>query len=259
MKSLLGTLVFGAAVALIGAAAPGAYAQENGIGADPDGDGNPATNTRAMVRIGAPADEKLDPAFRVITFEPPPGKHGDNIGAHYSKKYGVTFGERLKQQICEGQRYFQYDSLCTYLAPPSGSYAAVYRDDWKRPLTIKFDNPVCAASMAVYPTGGKEGERFRITMQPWKDENTKLAPARITLTWTKDTFRWRSMVGAFFKGAGATRIEVMVESRDRKSDFVQFLIDDVAFVESGCDELLAEIENAAGYQTADGELEVSTN
>ncbi|MEZ5917768.1 MAG: hypothetical protein R3C40_09445 [Parvularculaceae bacterium] len=64
------------------------------------------------------------------------------------------------------------------------------------------------------------------------------------------------MVGAFFSGVGATRLDVMVEGSSGKTDFVQFLVDDVAFVESGCEELLAEIENAAGYETADGELNV---
>ncbi|MCA8887472.1 MAG: hypothetical protein KDA46_01495 [Parvularculaceae bacterium] len=245
-----------ASVMLLGGLAPsGVFAQENGVGADPDRDGNPATNTRAMARIGDPADEKLDAPFRVITFEPPPGKHGDKISNAYAKEFGVTFSDRLTRQICEGQRYFQYDSLCTYLAPPSGAYAAVYRDDWKRPLSINFATPVCAASLAVYPTGGKEGEKFKITLQPWNGD-TKLSPARINLTWTKDTFRWRSMVGAFFNGVGATRVDVMVEGSSGKTDFVQFLVDDVAFVESGCEELLGEIENAAGYETADGELNV---
>jgi hypothetical protein len=232
------------------------FAQQNGSGPDPDGDTNPATNTRAMARIGDPADAALDPPFRTITFETTRNANGEKISNQYAKDYGVAFGAGLRRQVCEGQRYFQYDTLCTYLAPPSGNFAALYRDDWKRPLRVTFDKPVCAAALAVYPTGGREGEKFQVTLQPWKDDKTKLTPATITLSWTQDTFRWRTMVGAFFLNAPAARVDVSVVSLDHKSDIVQFLVDDVSFVESGCDALLAEIDDAADFKTGGAAIEV---
>lgn len=229
---------------LVLVAAP-AQAQHNGWGYDADGDGNPATNTRGMYRIGNAAEASLDPPYRVITFEAPPGAHGEAIGLQYAKEFGVSFGRGLNRQVCEGQRYFQYDSQCTYKRAPSGRFAAVYRDEWGRPLEIKFAAPVCVAALAVYPTGGKEGERFRVRIQPYAADGTRLPSANVRFNWTKDTFRWRLMAGAYMLKERASRIDVEVTSLDERKKSVRFLIDDVAFVEHGCDETLAEIVDAA--------------
>lgn len=228
--------------------------QWNGAGPDPDGDSNPATNTRLLVRIGDAAEAALDPPFRVITFEAPPGGHGDVIRKQYQEKYGVTFSRGLKRQICEGQRYFQYNSECTYLRAPSGDYAAVYRDDWGRPLRIRFERAVCAASLAIYPTGGKEGEEYIITLQPYAGDDHPLKKVTVPFKWTHDTFRWRMMAGAYFTDLRATRVDVSIESRRKKSKnkIVRFLIDDVASIEDSpstpadeCANWLAENAGAA--------------
>ena len=142
-----------AAVAVCGFASA-AFAQsdqrnENGIGPDPDRDGNPATRTLALASIGA-EDARLDPRFRVISFEPPPGRHGDKIANQYAERFGAHFSKGLNRQICEeGQRYFRYDTFCSYIAPPSGAYAAHYRTDRRDPLVVTFDKPVCAAALSI--------------------------------------------------------------------------------------------------------------
>ena len=233
--------VFGAALFAAGPAG----AQNNGWGVDADGDGNPATNARGIYRIGDAAEAALDPPYRVITFEAPPGRHGEPLGLQYAKEFGVRFGRGLSRQICEGQRYFQYDSQCTYRRAPSGRFAAVYRDDWGYPLEISFAAPVCVAALAIYPTGGKEGEHFRVRIQPYAADGKKLPRANVRFQWTKDTFRWRLMAGAYMLGERATRIEVDIESVDNRKKPVRFLIDDVAFVEEGCEAALAEIVDAA--------------
>ncbi|MEE2693088.1 MAG: hypothetical protein VX640_16285 [Pseudomonadota bacterium] len=251
-KAVLATITAGlAAAALYAGPAAAQYETDsgerhrNGVGPDPDGDTNPATNTRAMARIGDAAEAALDPPYQVITFETPPGKHGDKIGLQYAKDFGVTFGKGLSRQVCEGQRYFRYDSDCTYRRAPSGRYAALYQDEWRRPLEINFANPVCAAALAIYPTGGKEGEQYRVRIQPYTADGRKLARATVRFSWTQDTFRWRLMAGAFMLGERASRIEVNVDSIDDKKKNVRFLIDDVAFIESGCEETLTEIADAA--------------
>lgn len=223
---------------------------ENGYGPDPDRDDNPATNTRLLARIGAAAEAALLPPYRAITFETPPGRHGDIIGKQYAKEFGVTFGPGLRRQICVGQRYFQYDSACTYRRAPSGRYAALYRDDWGRPLDIRFTRSVCAAALAIYPTGGKEGEKFEAVIQPYGPDGEKLDRAVAPFAWTRDTFRWRLMVGVYLLDKEASRVEVSVVSKDNAKKNVRFLIDDVAFVEEGCGELLDEFRNAAGAQAS---------
>jgi hypothetical protein len=246
-------------VAIIAAAcvglAPAHAAQNNGYGPDPDGDGNPATRTWAMARIGAD-DSKLDPRFRIINFEPPPGAHGDRIADQYRPSFGVGFSKGLKRQICNDQRYFQYDTLCTYLAPPSGSYAAYYRSDVKNPLVVSYDRPVCAAALSVFPIGGKEGEKFEVLLQPYNAAGDKLEAAKVSFAWTMNTFRWRAMVGGFFLKEPAPRVEVSVRSLDpeQKTDVIHFLMDDVASIEKDCAGVLAEIRKAAGYETAAGAL-----
>ena len=233
----------------VGLLAAPAYAQnnENGYGPDPDGDTNPATKTRAIAKIGA-TDVRLDPRFSVITFEPPPGVHGRKIRDQYQPRYGVSFGTGLEWQICDDQRYFQYDSLCTYIRPPSGSFAAYYRDDWKRPLSVEFKKPVCAVMMSVYPPGGKEGEKFRVTLKAKKANGDSAGEARVTFTWTQDTFRWRVMAGGFFLSEPAASVDVMVRRVTDGGDVVQFLIDDLATVETGCEAVLDDIRKVAGVQ-----------
>ncbi len=226
---------------------------ENGVGPDPDGDTNPATRTFALASIGA-ADARLDPRFSVISFEPPPGRHGDTIRNQYVKRFGVGFGKGLDRQVCEeGQRYFRYDTLCSYMAPPSGAYAAHYRTDRRDPLSVSFERPVCAAALSIYPIGGREGERFEATLTPYAGDR-KLKPAKIRFAWTQDTFRWRTMVGAFFLDRSADRVEIMLKSRDpaAKSDIVQFLIDDFGFIESGCEEVLDDIRDAVDFEVGAG-------
>lgn len=255
-----------AAIAACGLAsaafAQGGQSHENGIGPDPDRDGNPATRTLALASIGA-EDARLDPRFRVISFEPPPGRHGDKIANQYAERFGAHFSKGLNRQICEeGQRYFRYDTFCSYIAPPSGAYAAHYRTDRRDPLVVTFDKPVCAAALSIYPIGGREGERFEATLTPYAGTR-KLETARIRFAWSQDTFRWRTMVGGFFlkkpKGAGdeaVDKIEVMISSRDpaaKNADIVQFLIDDFGTVEKDCEKVLEDIRKATGFEVADGD------
>ncbi len=252
---------FFAAVAAGGMLLSVALAQDgqyhgNGIGPDPDRDSNPATRTFALASIGA-ADARLDPRFTVISFDPPPGKHADKILNQYVERVGVGFSKGLSRQICEeGQRYFAYDTLCSYMSPPSGAYAAHYRTDRRDPLLVSFKTPVCAAALSIYPIGGREGERFEATLTPYAGDR-KLRPAKIRFSWSQDTFRWRTMVGGFFLDQPADRVEIMLKSRDgaAKASIVQFLIDDFGFIEKDCEKVLDDIRNAAGFEVgADGDL-----
>lgn len=245
-----------AAIVLSIAAAPPAFSQrnENGYGPDPDGDTNPATMTQAIAKIGA-SDVKLDPRFTVITFEPPPGAHNKPIRNQYAEQFGVSFSKGLKWQVCDDQRYFRYDSLCTYIRPPSGIFAAYYRDDLKTPLEVKFEKPVCAAALSVYPTGGKEGEKFKVTLAAKKADGSPAGSANVTFAWTQNTFRWRVMAGGFFLNAPALAIDVTVASADKPSEVIHFVMDDLAFIETGCAETLEAIKDASGYEVSkDGSL-----
>ncbi|MBI1366732.1 MAG: hypothetical protein GC153_12360 [Alphaproteobacteria bacterium] len=239
------TVLGAAGVALIlEAAAQAQTTYRNGVGADPDGDTNPATNTGLTVSIGDAAEAAFDPPFRVITFEAPPGGNGDVIKSQYEARYGVTFSAGLKRQICEGRRYFRYDSQCTYLRAPSGKYAALYRNDWGYPLQIRFTKPVCVAALAIYPTGGAEGQRYRITLQPYAADGSKLKRLSFYLTWTENTFRWRAMAEARFS-VRASRLDVNVTSLHNKYGSVRFLIDDLATI-SGDDCGPSPVDVAAG-------------
>lgn len=219
---------------------------ENGIGADPDRDTNPATITGVITRVGDADAAANDAPYTVITFEPPPGKHGEVIREEYAKKYGVKFGRGLTRQICEGQRRFYYDSMCTYEAAPSGEYAVGYLNHLNAPLLIEFDKPVCVATMAIYPTGGREGEPFTVTINGWDENEIPLAPADAEFDWTKNTVRWRHMAGAYYLGARAKKIAVSMKSGEAKQagDVLRFLMDDLAFVQEGCDAVLAELVQA---------------
>ncbi len=207
----------------------------NGIGSDPDGDTNPATNTRALSRIGDAAEASFDPPYQVVTFEAENG-HGDAISDDYAKEFGLSFSGDLKRQVCDGPRHSRYDSLCTYLRAPSGDYAAVYEHRFNRPLRIEFAQSVCVAAMAIYPTGGKEGETFEVTIQGYDATGSKIGAATSRFDWTQNTFRWRHMAGAYFLEARASAVDVSVRSLDpsQSADMVRFLIDDVAFIEGDC-------------------------
>lgn len=230
----------GAAGALFAHTSAGAY-EPNGYGADPDGDSNPAVNTQLIVRIGDAAEAQLDPPFKIVTFEAPPGSHGDSIRMQYADNYGVWFSKGLTRQVCEGQRYFRYDSQCTYRRAPSGKFAALYDDQWGRPLRVRYNEPVCAAAFALYPTGGEEGERFKVTLQPYASDDTALEPVDYYFDWTEDTFRWRLMAGAYFLDQKADRIDVNIESRTHKEKIVRFLVDDVAYVTDNCTQSLVDV------------------
>lgn len=234
------------AAAAFSGAASGAAAQssgnvhENGIGPDPDHDTNPATITGVIKRIGDAAAAANDAPYRVITFEAPPGSHGDVIRKTYEKDFGVTFGRGLTRQVCQGQRRFYYDSICTYEAAPSGKYAAGYVNYLNAPLLIEFDRPVCVVTMAIYPTGGLDREPFTVTINGWDAQGAPLPAARAEFEWTQNTVRWRHMAGAYYTGARASRITVGMKSgtASEAGDVLRFLIDDVAFVQDGCEEVL---------------------
>ncbi|WP_425408075.1 hypothetical protein [Hyphococcus sp.] len=235
----------------------GGYVHENGIGPDPDNDSNPATITGVISRVGDAAVASNDAPYRVVTFEAPPGKHGDVIRNAYADEYGVRFGRGVTRQICEGQRRFYYDSMCTYEAAPSGQFAAGYVNYLNAPLVITFDEPVCVVTMAIYPTGGREGENFRVKINAWDENGAPLPRADAGFEWTKYTVRWRHMAGAYYLGGRAKRIEVSMRSRhwrDRR-DTLRYLIDDLAFVQDGCDEVLADFvedESRAPLIMSDG-------
>ncbi|NWG91867.1 MAG: hypothetical protein HXY21_05095 [Parvularculaceae bacterium] len=238
----------------LAANAAGAQQNENGYGPDPDGDTNPATKTRAVANIGA-TDVKLDPRFTVMTFEPPPGAHRRAIRNQYQSTYGVSFSKGLEWQICDGERHFAYDSLCTYIRPPSGSFAGYYRDDWREPLKVAFKEPVCAIMMSIYPPGGREGEIFRATLRAKKADGSPAGKATVKFAWTQDAFRWRVMVGGFFLKDSASSVEVMVRRVENGGDVVQFLVDDLAYVKTGCADVLEKIRKVAGFEVGkDGDL-----
>ena len=240
-KYLIGCAAGAALICAGPAAAQGGYVHENGIGPDPDGDTNPATVTRPIQKQERTADD-LDGPYRVIDFEVPPGRHGEIIREDYAKKYGVHFGKGVTRQICEGQRRFYYDSICTYEAAPSGTYAAGYHDYLNAPLTIEFDQPVCVATLAIYPTGAQQDEPFRVLIKGWDENGFALPDAEAEFEWNKNTVRWKNMAGAYYIGGRAKKIEVSMKSGSpsQAKDILSFLIDDVAFVQEGCDEVLAD-------------------
>ncbi|MEO0400537.1 MAG: hypothetical protein AAF224_14080 [Pseudomonadota bacterium] len=241
-----------------------AVAQTNGIGPDPDGDSNPATDVYGFYQQTADAAPEIDPLFNVINFEPPPGKHNDVVRAQYKSGFGVSFSRGLRLQKCDGQRYFEYNTRCIYEAPASGKYAAVYHDDQRRPLRMRFDQSVCAAALSIYPVGGREGENFTVTLDLYRTEGTgddrldkKINSAKVDFTWTKNTFRWRSKVIAFLEDKAADRVDVSIRSKDkgRTKNNVDFLIDDLAYVaypstasESPCAGVLASMMAASDYK-----------
>ncbi|MEM9704887.1 MAG: hypothetical protein AAF850_02280 [Pseudomonadota bacterium] len=210
--------------------------RRNGIGSDKDGDTNPATNVFLTPLIGADEDARFDPPYRVVTFESKLKDHGKEVETRFRDALGVSFSSGLRLQVCEGQRYYQYNSECTYLRAPSGKFAAAFRDDFRRPLTISFDGGACTVALAIQPTGGKENELFEASLQGYSASGAKLTKMTAPMRWTKNTFRWRHMLQAYFTDEPAARVEVSVISKDRRSRPVRFLIDDVAYLDSGCGE-----------------------
>ncbi|MEQ1929565.1 MAG: hypothetical protein ABL957_03405 [Parvularculaceae bacterium] len=246
MKKLttLSSLTAATSAVLLGSAA---FAlAPNGEGPDPDGDSNPAVNTQLFARIGDAAEAALDPPFQIVTFEAARIKHGEKIGEEKVGDRKVKFSNGLSRQICKGQLYFRYDTQCTYMAAPSGEMAALYREEWGRPLKVAFDQPVCAAALAAYPTGGQEGERYEIRLQPYDADSKKLQAAAYQFQWTNDTYRWRLMAGAFFGAAKATRMDVNIVSLTNPKKVVRFLIDDVAFIENDCVQTQADMKAELG-------------
>ncbi|GJL93818.1 MAG: hypothetical protein DHS20C05_02230 [Hyphococcus sp.] len=253
-------------VALVFASNSHTFAQthENGIGPDPDRDSNPATNTRIIPFIADATQASDDPPYHVITFEPPPGRHGEAIIKDYETDYGVKFGNGLSWQICEGQRRYQYDSMCTYEAPTSGTFSAGYMNYLNSPLMIEFERPVCVVTMSIYPTGGKEGEPFEFTIQGWTQSGEKLSTAKADFKWTNNTVRWRNMAGAYFVDQRAMKITVSMASKDPKEakETLRYLIDDLAFVDEGCEAALDDIQERTGVdlrETAKATPSQSTN
>lgn len=234
-------------VSATGAAGAATFAlRGDGVGADPDGDGNPAVKTRGFMRIGDAAEAAFDPPWRVVTFDLPPGKIGERLTTQYAPHFGVSFSTGLTRQLCNGQRDGYFDTQCTYLRAPSGRIAAAYRDDWGAPLEIRFEAPICAAAMAIYPTGGKEGERFRIRLTPFAENGDALPKQDLFFTWTENTFRWRLMAGVETLDKLATRLRVTVDSLDNPTVAVRFLLDDVAYLAGAPCAKFRAVANASG-------------
>lgn len=229
-----------------GHAHDGGWVHENGIGPDPDNDTNPATDTRVLAFMSERA--RLDPPpYAVISFEPPPGRHGETINDEY-KSRGVVFGEGLSRQICIGQRRFRYDSQCTYAAPTSGDFAAVYVNHLNAPLRVEFDQPVCLVTLSIYPTGAKEGEVFEFAIAGFTEDGYPLDRSTKEFRWTNDVVRWRNLAGAYFVDRSAKTITVSMRSLDGAAgdETLRYLIDDFAFVSDGCDAALSDVEARTG-------------
>ena len=237
------------------------YVHENGIGPDPDNDTNPATDTSGISLSGDAADAANDPPYDVITFEADELDHGEKIINEYKDEFGVTFSNGLTRQICEGQRRFQYDSICTYEAAPSGKFAAGYRNDLNRPLEVNFSTPVCVVTMAIYPTGAKEGEPFELTINAWSESGAALPVVKVDFEWTKETVRWRHMAGAFYLGEPAKKVSIGMRSKDgsQARDVLRFLIDDLAFTHTECAETLSKFKSIEEKAGAGVDLSVEGN
>lgn len=224
------------------------WVHENGIGPDPDNDSNPATITDVIPFIGEVLVNSDGEKFPIIHFEPPPGTHGEPIRVDYEASHGVTFGPGLSWQICEGQRHFQYNSMCTYEAPTSGNFAAGYLNYLNRPLIIEFDKAVCLASMSIYPTGAVKNEPFLFTVEGWDDDNQLIATASKEFHWNKDTVRFKNLAGAYFASTPAKKISVSLKSLDplQAGKTLRYLIDDLSFARGDCTDAVAVVEKRLG-------------
>ena len=221
---------------------------ENGIGPDPDNDSNPATITNIVPFIGEALVNSNGDKFPIIHFEPPPGTHREPIRLDYKISHGVTFGPGLSWQICEGQRHFQYDSMCTYEAPTSGKFAAGYLNYLNRPLVIDFDQPVCLTSMSIYPTGAVKDEPFLFTVEGWDEAGQLIATANKQFNWNQHTVRFRNLAGAYFANTPAKRVTISLKSLDPKQarDTLRYLIDDLSYARGDCTDAVAVVEDRLG-------------
>ncbi len=228
------------------------WVHENGIGPDPDGDSNPATDTRVTPFVGRVLTDAEGSTFPVVHFEPPPGTHGEPIIQDYQEEYGVKFGPGLSWQICEGQRHFQYNSMCTYEAPTSGRFAAGYRNRLNRPLAIEFDQPACLVTMSIYPTGAKQNESFAFEIKGWDADDRPLDVARVEFEWESETVIFDNIAGAHFVDTPAKRITVSMRSLDshnpKNIDTLRYLIDDLAFISGSCEAAVDEVETRTGLE-----------
>ncbi len=226
------------------------WVHENGVGPDPDGDTNPATDTSVVPFVGEILTGADGTAFPVVHFEPPPGTHGEPIIEDYSEDFGVKFGPGLSWQICEGQRHFQYNSMCTYEAPTSGAFAAGYRNLVNRPLVIEFKEPVCFVSMSIYPTGAKDDEPFLFAIEGRDSADQLIDAASLEFKWNKDTVRFNNIAGAYFTERPAKKIAVSMRSLDplEAKDTLRYLIDDLAFLGGSCDAAVDEVETRTGLE-----------
>jgi hypothetical protein len=238
------------------------WVHENGIGPDLDRDTNPATDTRVLPFVGEVLTGADGTVFPVIHFEPPPGRHGETIKSDYYGKYGVKFGPGLTWQICEGQRHFQYNSMCTYEAPTSGDFAAGYLSYLNYPLVIEFDQPVCLVSMSIYPTGGEQDELFEFVIEGWYADDQYIDRASEDFRWKKETVRFRNIAGAYFMNQPAKRIAASMRSidetqrrknskdknDDNRADTLRYLIDDLAFVSGSCEAAIDEVDERTDVQ-----------
>lgn len=228
------------------------WVHENGIGPDPDGDSNPATDTRVLPFVGRVLVDAEGSTFPVVHFEPPPGTHGEPIVQDYYGKYGVKFGPGLTWQICEGQRHFQYNSMCTYQAPTSGTFAAGYRNMLNRPLAIEFDQPVCLVTMSIYPTGAEQDEPFVFEIQGWDADDRPLDQASVEFEWERETVVFDNIAGAYFMDTPAKRITVSMKSLDNHNpaniETLRYLIDDLAFISGSCEAAVDEIQTRTGLE-----------
>ena len=230
---------------------------ENGIGPDPDGDTNPATITRVVAFQGASEKLNTSAPYHLITFEPPPGRHGELIIKDYGEEFGATFSKGLRWQECRGSRHGLYDSLCVYPAPTSGVFAAVYETANNKPLTIEFEKPACLATMSIYPTGGEDGEQFTLFISGWDEEGNRLTQASETFSWQKNIVRFDNLAGAFFDGAPAKKLSVTLTRANKPYENIRFLIDDLGFVSEQCETAVADIERSLGVTLRQPRLQVN--
>lgn len=228
----------------------GGWVHENGIGPDPDGDTNPATDTSVVPFVGELLIGADGSIFPVVHFEPPPGTHGEAIIEDYHKDFGVRFGPGLSWQICEGQRHFQYNSMCTYEAPTSGDFAAGYVNLLNRPLVIEFDEPVCFVSMSIYPTGAKEEEPFLFSIEGRDGADHVIDSASVEFEWNANTVRFNNLAGAYFTEQPAKKIAVSMSSLDPEeaNQTLRYLIDDLAHLSGSCDAAVGEVEARTGLE-----------
>lgn len=221
---------------------------ENGVGPDPDGDTNPATQTRGVAFVADGVSAEETPPYPIIRFEPPNGAHGAALKDKAFKDDGVRFSAGLSLQECRARRNFREKTLCTYPAAASGQYAGGYANDDGEALTITFDKPVCLVTMALYPTGGEEDEEFVMKINGASEDGEMLEASNVAFPWRANTVRWKNMAGVYFTGAKAKGVSVLVRSATEtdRIEPVRFLIDDIAYVSDNCADALKNVSKRTG-------------